>query len=134
MTSKSVLKNSNELSFFFDKVQKRVFVKLFNRRNHTKIIIYASNYKDGKFPYRITHNKKKGKLTIAYEIKKGASTSLIIKDINGKIIKSLVSGPQKKKSIEKSIDIDQFNLKNELRFFELTLNGKVYREPLYIMQ
>jgi len=134
--SKSIisLKNSKELSFFFDEERKKIYVKLFNRKNHNKITIYASDYQEGKFPYKVTRNKKKEKLIVTYKIEKKAFTSLFIKDINGKTIKSLVNGSQKRKSVEASIDIDQLNLKNELRFYELTIDGKLYRAPLFIAQ
>ncbi|NAS32870.1 hypothetical protein GTQ40_17965 [Flavobacteriaceae bacterium R38] len=124
------LKNANEISFFIDRSRKEVFVKLFNRQNHDKIIIYADVHQNNdETPYTI--NKKKKTIAFAYPLQKGTFTTLKVKDINGNTIKTLVEGVQRKKSVEASFNIDQLNLKRELRFFELTIGDKIYRGPLY---
>lgn len=126
------LRSSKQISYIIDKENKKIYVKLFNRQHNNKIIFYAVKYSDNEVPFRFAQSKKKRELTLAYEIPKNTETSVRIKDINGNIIKTLFDGKQRRKFVEIVIDVDQYNLENELRFYELTINDKVYRGPIYV--
>ncbi|MEM6895134.1 MAG: G8 domain-containing protein [Bacteroidota bacterium] len=133
------VKKSNISTFFWDDEKQVVYLKMVAQNNFEEMVIYASEVlteiqlSGNKVPLAIRTDATQNTLSFAYTIPAENSYSkLEVLDYYGNVVEKVFEGHLGPNLNTFKIDLDDYDFKNNVYRYALTVNETVHRGPLHV--
>ncbi|MET1259867.1 G8 domain-containing protein [Flagellimonas sp. DF-77] len=135
---RQALKESTESSFYWDKKNKMVHLKMVAQDHFEEMVIYSNRVRteidiEGqKVPLTIAMDPTGEQLIFEFRSpKEGSFSKLEVLDYYGNVVERPFQGIMRQKSQQVAIDIADYDFESSVYRFALTVDGQVHRGPLY---
>ena len=136
--SMHLLGKSKTSTFYWDEGNRIVYLKMVAQENFEEMVIYSNavlteiNIDGKKVPIRIQSDAEKKKVVFEYILPNEKSHSkLEVLDYYGNVVELLYEGRLNKGTNTVSIDLKNYNFKNNVYRYALTVDNVVHRGPVH---
>lgn len=136
-TDMDELRNKEVTSYLVDTENGKVFIKLFGKHNRDELVLYSAevlteiSVDSKKVPVRIQTNRKENSVELSFGIPAKTNTEIALLDYDGNIVQSLFNDLSPKKNTTVIVDMDKFDVANEVYLYSITVDDETHRGPVH---
>ena len=137
--SREALTDSENSSFYWDKPNGTVYLKMVAQSNFEEMVIYSNevlteiNVEGSKIPLTIKTDPSVDKIYFEYTLPKpGCYSKLEVLDYYGNVVERVYHGFLDQETNRAEINLKNYDFKNNVYRYALTVGDKVHRGPVYI--
>ncbi|WP_350290935.1 G8 domain-containing protein [uncultured Croceitalea sp.] len=134
-SSAEELMTNKRTSYFIN--SETIYVKLFNTKNVDELVLYSSDVlaeitlADKRVPISIKTNEEENEVLITCKTVKSTPATLELLDYYGNVVETLFDGIASKPEIKASIDLEKFDITNNVYLYSLKIDGKTHKGPIH---